>query len=119
MGVGGDGALSTHSNHAPAKPLDMQAAKMATRPTLGSCPPSSSELGENAEEGDDDDDDDGITDSSCTVATPAVRSNKENHFLKESAFLKNMSENRAVVRSFSCQEQDVSQSQVIGPCPCT
>jgi hypothetical protein len=35
-GVGGDGEgdLSTHSNHAPARPDDMHAARMARRPTL-------------------------------------------------------------------------------------
>lgn len=90
-----EGRFRTHSNHAPASPLLMHAAKMAANPFLGSCaaasrrcdllrPPDVSVV------------------SSWTIATPTVRRTSENHLADESECLKNRIENMAVVRSLSC-----------------
>jgi hypothetical protein len=49
-GVEAAGDFKTHSNHPPARPLEMQAARMAARPTRGSWLGVSSGLKEEEEE---------------------------------------------------------------------
>lgn len=95
------GDLRIHSNHAPANPLDTHAAKMAASPIRGSCCALRTAFGG----------DDGDVDSSCTIATPAVRRKRANHFRLERERLKNAREKRAVVRSLSCGRGSESWSQ--------
>lgn len=87
------GDLRTYSNQPPARPEEMQAAKMAASPRRGF-------WSEDVEDGV------GETPSSWTVATPTVRSRSENHFVRERDRLKKSRLNMAVVSSLSCEEND-------------
>lgn len=89
-GVEAAGDFRTHSNHPPARPLEMQAARIAARPTRGSWLCVSAVLEE--EEGEE---------SSWTMATPAVRRKSENHLVRVRERWKKRREKSAVVRSLS------------------
>lgn len=91
-GGGGLDDLRTYSNHPPASPLETHAARIAAKPTRGSCLCVVEEV--IGAEG---------VESSWTIATPAVRRNRANHFVRESDRRKNSNEKSAVVSSLSYQ----------------